>query len=381
MANSKSIVVIGGGISGLASSLILRSSRTAAGFPTNVTLLESSARLGGQIKTERFELTDHTGSVIVEAGAEGFVTRSTIFPHLAELAGLSSAHLVNQQRIADCELAWNSHSNRWDVVELAPGVAAQKLGFQVPKEDRGRGIRSFRNGMSELVENIQHFIPCHTDTEVVGIERHSEGFSVKTGATSGNTAFSADALVLAVPAQVIKSLLSPSGIAINIEQPPHHSHVSVHLLLPVHGTRRIPSSFTVPADKHAHFGGLRACSLVNEKFPGRCDDNHILFRFYFRPESVESVQDKDLWINRAYEALDEIFGIKDKVIWSHFAPWTSTLPSFTPAYLDQCRALKENIDAVFGGRVKLVGAETSGAGLEMAAQSGVTAAKEILNVL
>jgi len=380
MSSAKSVVVVGGGISGLAASLIMRKTPAATNRLANVTLLESASRLGGQIKTERLDLPYHTGPLIIEAGAEGFVTRSTLYPQLAEYAGIPNDSLVNQKRIADCELSWNSAEKRWDVIELEPGVAAQKLGFQVPKEDRGRGIRSFRNGMSQLVDNIAPLIVGRLETEVVGIERDGEKFVIHTSSSSGENVILADGVILATPARIIKDLLSPLGIKSPLEQPPHHSHVSVHVLIPTDVTHRTPSSFTVPADKQAQFGGLRACSLVNEKFTGRSDENHQLFRFYFRPETEESVKDEALWVERAHNALDEIFGLKDRVLWSHFAPWSATLPSFTSKYTDQFGVYKEEVDSVFRGKLKLAGAEVTGAGLEAAAQSGVKAANEILTV-
>jgi protoporphyrinogen oxidase len=377
MQSPKSVVVIGGGISGLACSLMLRKA-SANGQLVNVTLLEKSDRLGGQIRTERISLTGHNGHVIVEAGAEGFVARSTVFPKLAELAGLGTSAIIGQQRIADCELTMNHLRKHWDIVELEPGLAAQKLGFQVPKEHQGKGIRTFETGMGQLVDKISSEIPHRLNTQVRSIGRANDRFFVST---SSDYSLEADAVVLATSAENIKSLLTNVAPNSHFEIPSHHSHVSVHLLLKNGATRRAPSSFTVPADLQARFGGLRACSFVNEKFKGRCDDEHILFRFYFRPENVESLSNKETWLKRAHDALDEIFGILHPVVFSHFASWPLTLPSFTPGYLDRCGLLKDGLGRNYGGLLQVVGSEVTGAGLEAAAASGYDAAVRLVELL
>ena len=381
MKTSKSIVVVGGGMSGLACSLVLKNLSAIRGKRFNVTLLESASRLGGQINTERFRLDGHDGDVIVEGGAEGFVARSTVFPRLAEFTGLKPGEILGQKRIADCELIWSQSLGRWDVAELAAGVAAKKLGFQVPKEHQGKGIRTFKSGMSQIIESIESQSQFQINTTVTGIEKLEKGFAITTSSRGSIKVLEADAVVLATPAKVINYLLKPLDAGLVCDDPPHHSHVSVHLLLKNGSLARAPSSFTVPSELQAKFGGLRACSFVNEKFSGRCDDNHILFRLYFRPDDIESVTDRDAWVRTAFEALDEVFGIKSPVSWSHFSPWVSALPSFSEKYLENCRELKDNINSSFGVGIQVIGAEVTGAGLEVAASSGYDAAIKLVDLL
>lgn len=171
--SSKVVCVVGGGISGLAAAQTLVYMSRKRLYPLDVVLLESTARLGGQIRTERFDnLTKVNSRVIIEAGAEGFVTRSTVFPKLGGMAGLGDDQIVDQKRIIDRELRFDPEKRSWGILELAPGVAAQKLGFQVPKEDRGRGIRSFRTGMSQLVEQISSNLEdVRLNSAVTGLSR------------------------------------------------------------------------------------------------------------------------------------------------------------------------------------------------------------------
>jgi protoporphyrinogen oxidase len=188
----------------------------------------------------------------------------------------------------------------------------------------------------------------------------------------------ADAVVVATPNRVIKSLL---GSRYDLPDLPHHSHVSVHLLVPENATAIPPRSFTIPVDIQSRFKGLRACSLINEKFPGRAPTNESLFRFYFRPESVESVNDRAFWVDSAVGALDEIFGLRSPITWTHFAPWVSALPTFSEEYLGKCDELKRILRKDYDSKLVLVGAEVTGAGLEAAARSGFDAAVSLVNVL
>ena len=92
-------------------------------------------------------MSESSDGFVVEHGAEGFVAGSQAVPALASDAGIAD-HLVEQlvQR-----------SFRFDagqLVELAPGEAARLLGFQVPTDELGRGIRSFFHGMGELPERL-----------------------------------------------------------------------------------------------------------------------------------------------------------------------------------------------------------------------------------
>ena len=129
------IAVIGGGIAGLTVAL------RRAQLGDQVSLFEANARVGGQLRSE----TQH--GFVVEHGAEGFVARSEVVPPLSAEAGIAG-HIVEQLQ---------QRSFRFDgqsLVELAPGEAGRLLGFQVPADELGRGIRSFWQGMAELPEQL-----------------------------------------------------------------------------------------------------------------------------------------------------------------------------------------------------------------------------------
>ena len=78
----KRIVIIGGGISGLAAALTLEEQR-CAGASIEYALFESSPRFGGVIATERVE------NCLVEAGPDSFLTEKPWAADLCRTLGLS----------------------------------------------------------------------------------------------------------------------------------------------------------------------------------------------------------------------------------------------------------------------------------------------------
>jgi protoporphyrinogen/coproporphyrinogen III oxidase len=79
----KRIIVIGGGIAGLAAAHRLLELKHAAGSQLEILLLERSHRLGGCIATERFR------DFVVEAGPDSFISEKPAALRLCERLGLS----------------------------------------------------------------------------------------------------------------------------------------------------------------------------------------------------------------------------------------------------------------------------------------------------
>lgn len=377
--NLRTVCVVGGGIGGLVCAQSLLHMTKSAGINTRIVLLEKSPRLGGQIRTRHILVNG--SSVIIEEGAEGFVTRSEVFPRVASYAGMPSESIVDQIRIADNELSYDIGSDKWFVKALPPGLAAQKLGFQVPDRDRGRGIRSFRYGMGQFVRQIESNLPeVRMKSEVRSISVSDSPTAFKVGfcldETSSESELIADAVVLGVPMHTLHNILKYPGLPEPPPPPGHNSHISVHLLVSRTHAATEPASFTVPNDLQQRFGGLRAVALVNEKFPNRCPDDSWLFRFYYRPTHNHDPSHADHWIGQATRTLDEIFGIRNPTA-SWFSPWLSILPIINRDHLEACRLWKDEVQRSTSGRVVVVGSEVAGAGLEAAAISGFDAASSI----
>ena len=86
----KRVIVIGGGIAGLAAAHRVTELAEEKSVGLQLTLLEASNRLGGAIATE------HVGDFLVEAGPDSFITEKPWALRLCERIGLTS-RLVSTQ--------------------------------------------------------------------------------------------------------------------------------------------------------------------------------------------------------------------------------------------------------------------------------------------
>jgi len=84
------VVVIGGGITGLAAAWRLREGAASREMPVEVTLLESGERVGGALETIRRD------GFVMEAGADSFLSEKPAARKLAERLGISG-QLINTQ--------------------------------------------------------------------------------------------------------------------------------------------------------------------------------------------------------------------------------------------------------------------------------------------
>jgi oxygen-dependent protoporphyrinogen oxidase len=89
---TRRIVIVGGGIAGLAAAHRLIELRKDNALDLEVTLLEASPRLGGVIATERI------GDFLIEGGPDSFITEKPWALRLCERLGLAS-HLVATQSV------------------------------------------------------------------------------------------------------------------------------------------------------------------------------------------------------------------------------------------------------------------------------------------
>src|SRR5437016_7634469 len=87
---NRRVIVIGGGIAGLAAAHRVIELNNDRSLGLEVVLLEASARLGGTIATER------VGDFLVEAGPDSFITEKPWALRLCERLGLTS-RLVSTQ--------------------------------------------------------------------------------------------------------------------------------------------------------------------------------------------------------------------------------------------------------------------------------------------
>ncbi len=113
MSRPRTVVIVGGGISGLATAFALREQAAAAGFFVRCTVLESGSYWGGKIVTHR------VGDLVTEAGPDSFLSQKPAGLELCTKLGLTD-QLINTNETG--KKAFVLHGGR--LYELPEGLVS-----------------------------------------------------------------------------------------------------------------------------------------------------------------------------------------------------------------------------------------------------------------
>lgn len=355
--SSERVVVIGAGLSGLAVAARL------LGAGRDVLVLEAGERTGGQIQTFR------SGSLVVELGAEGFVARSRAVPALCALLGIEGA-LIDQ-------LTTDTYALEADeLVLLPPGEAARRLGFQVPPEELGRGIRSLAQGMGQLIDALTARVGerLRLGFEVQRLERTSNGVEVEL--TDGSRE-AASAVVLAIPARSAAELVTPLEVreSAPLALSPLMSNVSVNLLYQREQFATLPAGSGVIFPEAFGSVGLRALSVVEHKFAERVGAGQSLLRVFFRPvgDALESWTDTR-FASEAASAIAKVLPVAGEPEQAWVSRWRDALPVFSPEHRARAAAADGALQAL---GVHVTGSAFHGAGIDAAVASAENVAARL----
>lgn len=354
------VLVVGAGLAGLALAVRL----LAAG--RDVLVLEADGRAGGQIET----LVE--GELVVELGAEGFVARSRAVPDLCALLGIEAA-LVDQLTTDTFAVEGGSF------ILLPPGEAARRLGFQVPDEELGRGIRSLERGMGQLIEALLARLGSErvrTAAAVTALRRATSGLELQLA--DGQRIF-ADNVVMATPARMAAPLLAPLGAFDTgvLAGARVHSNVSVNLLYRLAELPKLPAGSGLLFPESFAELGLRAATFVNHKFARRAPADCALLRVFFRPSAAALSEWSDQrFASEAASAIAQVLEVSGGPERHWVSRWVDALPVFSPVYREQVAALDDALQAI---GVHLTGSAFHGAGIDTAVASAERVAARLLH--
>ncbi len=347
------IAVIGGGLAGLVVAL------RRANANDDVVLYEAAPRFGGQLHSERSD------GFLIEHGAEGFVAGSDALPAIAASAGVGD-------RIVDQLVSRSYGFDGTSLLSLAPGEAARFLGFQVARDELGRGIRSFRCGMQELTEALERAIgdraTLNAGTRIERLERAGARWRLRLSEES-RQAESFDAVVVATSAvEAARMLADEFGApASELGRAETVSSLTVSLAFPrdavdhpLDGT-----GFVVATDQQQE--GFRACTFASSKLPDRAPEGHALLRSFFRPSARDLRElDDSGWAARAARQLARALPLRSAAERTWISRWSDALPVFDSAHRERVEALEQKLR---GQRLWLAGAAFHGSGIDAAVRS------------
>lgn len=329
-----------------------------------MSVLEAENRPGGQLCTER------VAGFVVEHGAEGYVAGSEAVAALASELGVAD-RVVEQ--LVHTSYGFDGRA----LLSLAPGEAAQFLGFQVPAREMGKGIRSFAGGMAELVEalasKLRDRVELRLSTPVERVERSATGPALVLAGRSEP----ADEVVVATSARAAARLLEREfGAAAGaLGNAGVNSSVTVSS---AYARSDVPhaldaSGFVVAEQAQAE--GVRACSFSSSKLPARAPRDQVLLRLFFRPSDaeLEGLSDAD-WVARAEACLARTLGVRARPERVWVSRWSRALPVFDAAHRTRVAELES---ALAGARIRLAGSAFHGAGIDAAVRSAFRAADAI----
>jgi protoporphyrinogen/coproporphyrinogen III oxidase len=348
------VVVIGGGLSGLVSAFALLRARHS------VFVVEAAEAFGGQIVTE------HSHGYVIEHGAEGFVAKSDVLPQLAQQLGIAS-ELMGQAVTRGLGVRDGA------LQELAPGEAAALLGFQVPREDLGSGVRTFRRGMGELIEALKRALAAKVELRsgfsADSITRMERGYRLRN---PDGAVLDTERLVIATSARAAARLLTPAcgPAAAALKSARTLSSVTVSLAYPRSAVAHPldATGFVIANQDQQH--GLRACTFVSSKFEARAPQDKVCLRAFFRPiDSEINVIADATYAQRAQAFLAELIGIQGQPEHVWVSRWADALPVFEPEHK---AAVAQLSTALTGSGIALAGAAFHGSGIDAAVRSALS---------
>ena len=343
------VVVVGGGLAGLAAALDL------AEAGADVVLLEAGDRFGGQVRTTRER------GFLIEEGADGFTPEQS-----GVLALLRDLRLDDEIIAPESlpSLVLDVPGRLRDGASPAPTVSPLTL----------------RHGMATLVQRMTRRLERKADLRVgsaaVAVTRTRPGWTIypELGA-----ALVVDAVVLALPARPAAWLVHPvspdAGRALaGLGTRPI---VTVSAAYPC-ATVSHPlsaSGFSVPQEQGGF--GIERCAFVSSLLRGRAPADWVLLRTVMRPGRGELIGTTDEgWAELVHEILSPALGLGEPPAAVWVARWADAIPVLGDRYASLVAEARTGLRAL--GRIELASAAYHGQGLDAALDSGRGAARRLL---
>lgn len=254
------------------------------------------------------------------------------------------------------------------------------------KKNKDRASRynqfvSFRGGMRELINALASRLPKEQIQLNQAVKRiEGEGNTWKI-LTSNNASITADAVVIAIPANRAAGLVEGFDplLADSLSQIKYSSSTLVNLLY-----RREDIShplnavgFVVP---NSEGSPITACSFSSLKFTGRAPSKTVLLRCFIGGANTQGDNGDDSRLSDdVHNRLSLLLGITSEPLFSMTKTNTESMPQYTVGHLERVALINQKADLYPG--LELAGNAYQGVGVPDCVHSGEEAAEKIYKYL
>lgn len=207
-------------------------------------------------------------------------------------------------------------------------------------------FKSLPGGLGELIRALEASLPASSmclRTAAAAVERHSEGYRVRT---RDGQSLDARAVVIATPAFATAALLDNTApdIARACRDIPYASAVTVSLAFPRAAVQHPlnGSGFVVPRVENT---GIMAGSWLSSKWPHRAPEGFVLLRAFLGgardPEAITK-PDRDI-VDTAMAALRPLLGISGEPLFTRIYRWERANAQHEVGHLDRIAAIDRSL--------------------------------------
>jgi protoporphyrinogen/coproporphyrinogen III oxidase len=252
---------------------------------------------------------------------------------------------------------------------------------------------TLKGGLEQLTERLA----SHLDQSRVLVQHSAHALDFSPGGPAGASdscsrrflitldggkTIDADAVVLAVPAQVAAGLLPSLDHRLSelLEGIPYSSSMTVSMGFDASARAALPAGFgfLVPRKENRR---VLACTFVHAKFDHRAPDGKAMLRCFLggtRDPQVLNLQDDEV-IGVVRRELREILGFTAEPIFTRVYRWQSSMAQYNVGHAGRIRAIEERLRDQPG--LYLAGNAYSGIGISDCLRTGKAAAETALEFM
>lgn len=370
------VIVIGGGISGLAAAeRLARIPR-----PPHITLLEAASSLGGCIGTDR------VNGFVIERGPDVFLAGTPAVRDLCERVGIADRVIATRREAATAYLLRDGR-----LVRSAEPARPLYSGSAVAVGGARPELRSLRGGLGTLIEAVTEVIiragveirsGARVDSVELAREGPRHGGNRSRVALANGESLDADAIVIATPASRAAGLLASTDETLAADLCATQ-YASLSIVTLGYGPADTPSDldatgYTVPPDEGRP---VLACTWSSAKLEGRAPDGHSLFRIFFsgaRFTAADRCDDPTL-IAMARSELRDVLGIAGEPSIARVVRWMDAMPRYDAEHAARVARIDRHMAGMPG--IALAGNAYGGVGIPDCVRSGSAAADRVVDFL